>query len=88
MRFSKVVRTFWAFQNISGTLSGVFSRVPKGVSQNTRKCPEMSPDIFGNLFDVTIMRLELRQDTLFNVVNMLSHTTSLQKSRGKKMMLK
>ena len=62
VRFSKLPRTFRARKHF-GALFGCFSRVPKSVSQNTRKCPELSPDIFDNLFvlPATIMRLELAE---------------------------
>ena len=55
-------RTFRARKHFE-RLFGCFSRVPKSVSQNTQKCPEMSPDIFGNLFvlPTTIVRLELER---------------------------
>ena len=52
VRFSKLPRTFWARKHF-GALFGCFSRVPKSVSQNTRKCPELSPDIFRESFRVT-----------------------------------
>ena len=66
VRFSKLPRTFRARKHF-GALFGCFSRVPKSVSQNTRKCPELSPDIFRESFRVTgyspasIMRLELAE---------------------------
>ena len=52
VRFSKLPRTFRARKHI-GALFGCFSRVPKSVSQNTRKCPELSPDIFRESLRVT-----------------------------------
>ena len=52
VRFSKLPRTFRARKHF-GALFGCFSRVPKSVSQNTRKCPELSPDIFRESFRVT-----------------------------------
>ena len=33
-----------------GAFGFFFFRIRKSISQNTRKCPELSPDIFGNLF--------------------------------------
>ena len=52
VRFSKLPRTFRARKHF-GALFGCFSRVPKSVSQNTRKCPELSPGIFRESFRVT-----------------------------------
>ena len=46
--FSKLPRTFRARKHY-GALFGCFSRVPRSVFQSTRKCRELSRDIFGNL---------------------------------------
>ena len=52
VRFSKLPKTFRTRKHF-GALFGCFSRVPKSVSQNTRKCPEMSTDFFRESFRVT-----------------------------------
>ena len=49
----------------SGRLPVIFFPVPKSVSQNTRKCPELSPDIFGNLFVLLATITILQQERLF-----------------------
>ena len=52
-----------------GALFGCFSRVPKSVSQNTRKCPELSPNIFRESFRVfnkSNVVLSIRVQTTLN----------------------
>ena len=56
MRFSKTPENFSGPKTFQGAFR-CFSRVPKSVSQNTRKCPELPPDIFGSAIFINDSRM-------------------------------
>ena len=64
MRFSKLPRTSRARKHF-GALLGCFSRVPKSVSQKTRNCPELPPDIFGLVFGAAIFIDDSRMPVIY-----------------------